>query len=87
MAQNDLRRIDAHYRATDPELALEIGNRIVAAATFLGGLPEAGPVTMRGTRRKWLVPKTRYLLFYRVAPDQVRVLRVLHGAQDVASRQ
>ena len=86
-ARADLERIARYHRAIDPALAAEIGDRIVKAAHFLSDLPHAGPATPRGTRRKWRVPRTDYILFYRLERDHVRILRVLHGAQDQAGRQ
>lgn len=86
LALADLKAIVRHHQSSDPALGVELVERIVAAGAFLAELPEAGPLTIRG-RRKWRVPKTPYLLFYRVAPDHIRVLRVLHGARDLTGRQ
>ena len=86
LALADLEAIVRHHQAGDPAIGVELVERVVSAATFLTQLPEAGPLTIRGLR-KWRVPKTPYLLFYRVAPDHIRVLRVLHGARDLAGRQ
>lgn len=85
-ARADLQAILRFHEGTDPNLALELIERIVLAGRFLAELPEAGPLTIRG-RRKWRVPKTPYLLFYRVEADHIRILRVLHGARDLAGRQ
>jgi toxin ParE1/3/4 len=80
-------RILRHYDGLDAALAIEISDRIAAAARTLAELPYAGPVTARGDRRKWRVPKTEYVLFYRPVGDHIRILRVLHGAQEQAGRQ
>jgi toxin ParE1/3/4 len=87
LARSDLSRIDRFHREIDPALADEINDRIIAATGILADLPYAGPASLRRDRRKWRVPKTRFILFYRVAADHVRILRVLHGAQDVTGRQ
>ena len=86
LAQADLQRIARYYQTIDPMLFLDIAERIVAATRLLSDLPRAGQATERAERRRWRVPGTRYLIFYRIAPDHVRVLRVLHGAQLLASR-
>ena len=86
LAQADLVRIADHYRTIDPTLAADIAGRIVEAARLLAELPSAGQATERAGRRRWRVPGTPYLLFYRVAPDHVRILRVLHGVRLLAGR-
>jgi len=86
LALADLEAIVRHHQSSDPALGVELVERVVDAATFLAQLPQAGPLTIRG-RRKWRVPKTPYLLFYRIAPDHIRVLRVIRGARDLAGRQ
>jgi toxin ParE1/3/4 len=87
MAQADMARILRHYQMIDTAVAAEVGRRILDATRVIAGLPYGGAVTARGDRRKWHVPGTRYQLFYRPAKDHIRVLRVLHGAQDQVSRQ
>ena len=87
LAQADIARIFRYYRGIDPAVAAGLVERIVAAARILSGLPKAGPATPRGDRRKWNVPKTDYILFYRIERDHVRILRVLHSAQQQAGRQ
>ncbi|WP_235076525.1 type II toxin-antitoxin system RelE/ParE family toxin [Sphingomonas sp. S2-65] len=82
MAQADAERIARYHQAIDPELAAEILQRIVGATRILGDLPQAGPATEHGARRKWRVARTSYILFYRIERDHVRILRVLHGAQE-----
>lgn len=86
MSRGDLARIDRHYREISPALADEINLRIVEGVAILAALPAAGPATERGGRRKWRVANTPYILFYRVMADHVRVLRVVHGARDLAAR-
>jgi len=85
MARRDLTRVHTYYAGHDAALATAIVGRVLAATRTLGDMPRAGPVTPRGDRRKWLVPKTPYLLLYRVERDHVRILRVLHGARRIAS--
>lgn len=87
LAQNDVSRIHRYYRDEGVDIAIEIVERIVSATRILSDLPQAGPLTLRGDRRKWRVPGTRYMLFYRLERDHVRILRVLHGAQHQASKQ
>jgi toxin ParE1/3/4 len=82
LAQHDLAAVDDHYMLIDPAIALDIGERILAAARFLQETPLAGPMTGQGDRRKWRVRGTPFILFYRLADDHLRILRVLHSARD-----
>jgi toxin ParE1/3/4 len=85
-AQNDLHRIAGFYQAIDSGLAAESAERIVKATRVLSELPQAGQSTTRANRRRWRVPRTDYVIFYRVERDHIRILRVLHGAQQLAGK-
>ncbi len=82
LARQDLVEVDEHYGAIDRRLADIVGARIISAALFLRDMPLAGPATGHGDRRKWRIRGTPYLLFYRVAGGELRILRVLHVARD-----
>jgi toxin ParE1/3/4 len=61
--------------------AIRVGDAIMSAAVSLGDFPGAfreGRVS--GTRER-AVAGTPLVLVYRVEPDAVLILRVLHGAQ------
>ncbi|MHA6721805.1 type II toxin-antitoxin system RelE/ParE family toxin [Sphingomonas sp. RS2018] len=83
-ARRDLDDIRDYFTVTDPGATLVVLARIVRAARILETPPFAGPKTLRGDRRKWRVPKTRYVIYYRVFDDHVRLLRIVHGARAVA---
>jgi toxin ParE1/3/4 len=85
-AQDDLARIAHYYQAVDPTLPVGMIERIVKATHILAELPQAGQGTAKAGRRRWRVPRTDYVLFYRVERDQILVLRVLHGARQLAGR-
>lgn len=85
-AQEDLVRIARYYQAVDPTLPFGMIERIVKAAHILAELPQAGQATAKAGRRRWRVPRTDYVLFYRVERGHVLVLRVLHGARQLAGR-
>lgn len=53
--------------------------RIYKAPEHLAALPGAGkPGRVQGTR-EWLVKDTPYALIYRVLPDRIQILRVMHS--------
>ncbi len=79
LARRDVQSI----HADDPALAKVLAERIVAAGLVPEDIPYAGPEIANG-RRKWRVPKTRYVLHYRVLAAEVRILRMLHASRDQA---
>ncbi|WP_294296863.1 type II toxin-antitoxin system RelE/ParE family toxin [uncultured Sphingomonas sp.] len=79
LARRDVQSI----HADDPALAKVLAERIVAAGLVPEDIPYAGPEIASG-RRKWRVPKTRYVLHYRVTAAEVRILRVLHASRNQA---
>lgn len=84
LARRDIVRIEAYHLPHDPDLADRLGRQIISAATLLREHPMAGPLALDGKRRKRRVIGTRYNLFYRIYQEHVRILRVLHDAQDQA---
>lgn len=81
-AQQDFDQLTIYYDAIDPDVAERIGRRILDATMMLSGLPLAGPIAIGGDRRKWRVSGTPYVICYRPSGDHIRILRVLHAAQD-----
>lgn len=57
---------------------------ILTSTRLLQDLPRAGPVSPRGQHRKWKVTGAPYIVHYRVAPDHIRILQVLHAARRFA---
>lgn len=65
----------------DPAAASRVVARIMAAVSRLAESPELGrPGRVPGTR-ELIVPKTRYLVPYRVRGNAVEILRVFHGSR------
>jgi toxin ParE1/3/4 len=83
-ARSDLGDIVAYIARDDPDAAERVYNRIFAAATLLveqPGLGRAGRV--EGTR-ELIVPRTLYMLPYRVrggAKSMVEILSVVHTSR------
>lgn len=73
---------EAAYIATeDPAAARLVVGRIVTAVNLLAQKPALGkPGRLSGTR-ELLVPKTRYLIPYRIRADQIEILRVFHTSR------
>ena len=66
-----------------PKAADRFVERIYAAEDLLADFPEIGKARndVAPGLRKWAVGS--YLMFYRVAPDAIEIVRILHGAQDL----
>ncbi|MGN6209997.1 type II toxin-antitoxin system RelE/ParE family toxin [Asticcacaulis sp.] len=67
--------------ADSPRSAINVDSAIEAQAERLIDFPESGrPGRIMGTREV-VVAQLPYVIAYRVTSDKVRILRVLHGAQ------
>lgn len=65
----------------DPTAARNVVHRVLEAVTLLAAQPNCGrPGRILGTR-ELLVPKTRYIIPYRVVADEVIILRVFHASR------
>ena len=77
----DREAIFDYIEADSPRVAVRIDDRIEAQVDHLIDTPEIGrPGRIAGTR-ELVVQRTPYIATYRIDDDVVRILRVLHGAQ------
>lgn len=80
-AHSDRDGIFTYIEINNPAAAIAIDERIVAAARRLRDFPESGrPGRLAGTR-ELVITGTPYVAAYQVTGETVRILRVLHGAQ------
>jgi toxin ParE1/3/4 len=89
LAEEDLDQIEDYIAARDPAAAARVRAAIVQQAIRLGRMPEKGlllktPANEREIGvRLWPVSRYRnYLILYCVELGRVRVMRILHAAQD-----
>jgi toxin ParE1/3/4 len=83
-ADADLDGIYAWLAQDDAAAAARIVKRIVARAQRLADYPESGrarPEIGDGVRS---LIAGKYLILYRIGPDSVDIVRVIHGAHDLA---
>ena len=84
-----LRNLDeeaAYIAADDPAAARLVVERVLAAVDLLIDQPAAGrPGRVPGTR-ELVVPRTRYLVPYRVRRDAIEILRVFHTSRRLPQR-
>ena len=77
----DMTLIYRHIAADDPRAAGGVVARIRTSIRSLATTPYRGrPGRWPGTR-ELVVPRTRYIVPYRVRSDLVEILRVLHSAR------
>ena len=80
-AQADRDAIFDYIEADSPQAAITVDDRIRVQVEGLVRFPESGrPGRVEGTR-ELVIDRTPYIAAYRVAGGTVRILRVLHGAQ------
>lgn len=84
-AERDLEEIGDFIARDNPVRALSFIQEMRASCLSLADMPERFPIVpryeARGVRRR---RHGAYLIFYRVEPEKVIVLHVLHGARDHA---
>lgn len=84
-----LRNLDdeASYIATDDSMAARlVVQRVIGAVAALSDQPGLGrPGRVPGTR-ELIVPRTRYIVPYRVIGDTIEILRVFHATRRLPKR-
>jgi toxin ParE1/3/4 len=82
-AEQDLADLSQHIAAADPQAAAAILELIEAKCDLLAQYPEAGRLREELLPNLRSVPVSRYVIFYRIASDEIQVIRILHGARDL----
>ena len=79
------RELELAYEYIDkdsPEAAEWQIDRIEAAIRRISVFPMMGRTGLRAGTREFVVPRTPYIVIYRVREERVEILAVLHGAQN-----
>jgi toxin ParE1/3/4 len=81
-AVNDLVALRAYIEQDDPKAAQRVALHIVRnIETLLPSNPEMGrPGRVPGTR-ELVIPKTPFIVPYRIVGNTVQILRIFHGAR------
>lgn len=80
-ALSDRDNIFTHIERENPAAAIAVDERMAVAARRLCDFPESGRTGRVAGTRELVVTGTPYLAAYLVSGETVRILRVLHGAQ------
>jgi toxin ParE1/3/4 len=81
LALDDLESLRAYIARDDPGSAEATAHRILEAVETLTRFPERGRRGRVPRTRELVIPRTPYIVAYRVRGDVVEILRVLHGAR------
>jgi toxin ParE1/3/4 len=81
-AVEDLASLRAYIAEDDPAAAQRVVLRIIhSIESLLAGQPQMGrPGRVPGTR-ELVVPRTPYVIPYRIRDNRIQVMRVYHGAR------
>lgn len=80
-AQADRDAIFDYIEADSPQAAITVDDRIQVQVEGLMQFPESGRPGRIEETRELVILRTPYIAAYRITGDTVRILRVLHGAQ------
>jgi toxin ParE1/3/4 len=80
-AHSRLERIHAYYSEIDPRLARRIFRALKASVQRLSQFPTSGRIGEVPHTRELVVPNLPFIIVYRIAKDEIQILRVFHDAQ------
>jgi toxin ParE1/3/4 len=81
-ATRSLRVIHAHIAADNPQAASYVVRGIRKATRRLATFPGSGRLGQVSGTRELVLPQWPYIVVYRVAVEEVHILRVFHAATD-----
>ncbi len=80
-AQTDLYDAFEYIIQGDPQAAQSVLNRIEESANNLARHPEIGRAGRIAQTRELIVPRTPYIVSYRVQSNQVEILAIIHSSR------
>jgi len=81
-AQQDMAAIVRYIRKDKPNAAVRVKNKIVDTIESLTAFPEQGRRGMVEGTREIIFHPWPYIAVYAVVEDEVRILRIRHGARE-----
>jgi toxin ParE1/3/4 len=82
-AENDLLSIWDYIAQDNPTAATRQLRRIEEQCNLLATNPQIGPARPDIAPEMRYFPVGSYLILYRILPDSIEIVRVLHGARDI----
>jgi plasmid stabilization system protein ParE len=80
-AVGHLTALRAYIARESPGAAQQIASLLLAAAEHLAEFPETGRHGRLPGTREWVVPRTPYVIPYRLQGGRLEILGVFHGRQ------
>ena len=74
-----------HIAADNMTAADELADRLDEAIERLSEYPELGPARSRLGQGIRIFPVESLVIFYRIEPDVLEIVRILHAARDITS--
>ena len=85
-ARADLLDIWLEIASKNPAAADRLYDRLEARVKVLGEFPEIGTARPDISAEVRMLADGSYLILYRIATDNVQIVRVLHGAREIDQR-
>jgi toxin ParE1/3/4 len=83
VAEHDLEEIGDYIARDNPGRAVSFIHEIREHCLKITAYPEAAPLRPKLGEGIRIVPFGRYLIFYTIHADSVRVERIIHGARNI----
>jgi toxin ParE1/3/4 len=84
LAESDLEEIGDYIARDNPERAVSFIQEIRDRCLKITNSPEGAPLRPELGEGVRMVPFGRYLIFYTINPESIRVERVLHSARNIS---
>ncbi|HEV7437033.1 MAG TPA: type II toxin-antitoxin system RelE/ParE family toxin [Pseudorhizobium sp.] len=81
-ALSDRDAIFTYIEADNPSAAVVVDERIATAVRHLVDFPASGRIGRVAGTRELVIGRTPYVAAYAVTGTTIRILRILHGAQE-----
>ncbi len=81
LALFDLDQAREYIMATSPNTAARTIDRIEKSLEALQSFPKMGRLGRVSSTRELVIPETPFILPYRIQPNCIEILAVIHGAQ------
>jgi toxin ParE1/3/4 len=83
LARQDLRHLQTYIAQHNPIAARRLRTRIEEACAHLAAMPATGQARPELSPSLRCFPVNPYTIYYRVMPDNVQIVRVIHQARHI----
>ncbi|HEX3472539.1 MAG TPA: type II toxin-antitoxin system RelE/ParE family toxin [Silvibacterium sp.] len=81
IAQDNLHSLHSYIAEDNPDAADRMVARVLDAVASLAAFPNVGRPGRVGGTRELVIPRTPFIVAYRVQPSAIQILAVIHGRQ------